>query len=99
MGSTHIYTKNPNYWDKSIQHYAKLVINVYGNISTEVNAIKGGQVNGLPMIDNSANDAVKGSGYTLYPHELDWQGPMILDRGGHLTPRQAQVGWPPTVPN
>ena len=92
IGSTYVYTKNPNYWNKSIQHYAKLVINVYGNISTEVNAIKGGQVNGLPMIDNSANDAVKGSGYTLYPHELDWQGLMILDRGGKMTPALAKVG-------
>jgi peptide/nickel transport system substrate-binding protein len=84
IGSTYVYTKNPNYWNKSIQHYDKLVINVYQNTSTEVNAIKGGQVNGVNMIDNSANDTVKASGYTLYPHELDWTGLMLMDRTGKM---------------
>ena len=91
VGSTYVFTKNPNYWNKSVQHYDKLVINVYQNASTEVNAIKGGQVNGLPMIDNSANDTVKGSGYTLYPHELDWQGLMLFDRNGKMDPALAKV--------
>jgi peptide/nickel transport system substrate-binding protein len=86
IGSTYVYTKNPNYWNKSIQHYDKLVVNVYQNIITEVNAIKGGQVNGLPMADNSANATVKASGYTLYPHELDWKGLLIMDRAGKLAP-------------
>jgi peptide/nickel transport system substrate-binding protein len=91
IGSKYVFKKNPNYWNKSIQHYDSLVINVYQNISTQVNAIKGGQVNGLPLIDNSANDTVKGSGYTLYPHELDWQGIMLLDRAGKMVPALAKV--------
>jgi len=91
IGSKYVFKKNPNYWNKSIQHYDTLTINVYQNISTQVNAIKGGQVNGLPLIDNSANDTVKGSGYTLYPHELDWQGIMLLDRDGKMVPALAKA--------
>lgn len=91
IGSKYVYTKNPNYWAKDTQHYANLVINVYGNITTEVNAIKGGQVSGVNLFDNSANDQVKASGYALFPHELDWTGLMILDRAGTMNPALGNV--------
>jgi peptide/nickel transport system substrate-binding protein len=91
VGSKYVYTKNPNYWAKDQQHYANLVINVYGNISTEVNALKGGQVNGLNLADNTANDQLRASGITLFPHELDWQGLLIMDREGKMNPALANV--------
>jgi peptide/nickel transport system substrate-binding protein len=84
IGSKYVYTKNPNYWAKDQQHYANLVINVYGNISTQVNALKGGQVSGLNLADNSANDQLKASGIQLFPHELDWQGVILMDREGKM---------------
>ena len=86
VGSKYVYTKNPNYWAKDQQHYANLVINVYGTISTEVNALRGGQANGLNLVDNSANDQLKGAGLTLFPHELDWQGIILMDREGKMNP-------------
>ena len=91
IGSKYVYTKNPNYWAKDQQHYAGLVINIYANITTEVNAIKGGQVSGLPLFDNTANDQVKGSGFTLFPHELDWTGLLLMDRAGKLDPALGNV--------
>jgi len=56
-----------------------------------VNALRGGQVSGLNLADNSANDQLKGAGVTLFPHELDWTGIMILDRGGKVNPALADV--------
>lgn len=91
VGSKYVYTKNPNYWDKSRQHYAQLVINVYQSIATQVNALRGGQVNGLNLADNSANDQLKGAGIALYPHELDWTGVMLLDRSGKMNNALADV--------
>jgi len=84
IGSKYVYKKNPNYWAKDEQHYANLVINYYENITTQVNAIRGGQVNGLNLADNSANDQVKGAGYSLFPNELDWTGLMLMDRDGKM---------------
>ena len=91
IGSKYVYTKNPSYWAKDQQHYSNLVINVYGNISTQVNALKGGQVSGLNLADNSANEQLKASGITLFPHELDWQGLLIMDRAGKMNPALANV--------
>ena len=91
IGSTYVYTRNPNYWNKSIQHYAKLVINVYQTLSTQVNAIKGGQVNGLNLLGQSANDTIKGGGYTLWPHQLDWAGLILFDRQGKMNPALGKV--------
>jgi peptide/nickel transport system substrate-binding protein len=91
IGSKYVYTKNPNYWAKTDQHYANLIINVYQNISTQVNAIRGNQVSGLNLLDNSANTQITASGYTLWPVELDWTGLMILDRAGKLNPALANL--------
>jgi peptide/nickel transport system substrate-binding protein len=67
------------------------LITVYGNISPQVNALKGGQVSGLNLADNSANDQLKASGITLSPHELDWQGLLIMDRLGKMNPALAKL--------
>lgn len=91
IGSKYVYTKNPTYWAKDQQHYANLVINVYQTVATQVNALRGGQVNGLNLADNSANDQLKGAGLSLFPHELDWTGIMLLDRGGKMNPALADV--------
>lgn len=91
VGSKYVFTKNPNYWAKDQQHYSTLVINVYGNISTQVNALRGGQVNGLNLFDNSANDQLKAAGIQLFPHELDWTGLMLLDREGKMNPALSNV--------
>jgi peptide/nickel transport system substrate-binding protein len=86
IGSKYVYTKNPTYWAKDQQHYANLVINVYGTLPTQVNAIKGGQVNGVNLLGNTANAQIKASGYTLFPHELDWTGLLLMDRAGKMNP-------------
>ncbi len=91
VGSKYVYTKNPNYWAPDQQHYSNLVINVYTTTPTQVNAIAGGQVSGLNTIDNSANDQIKSSGYTLYPVELNWAGLLLLDRNGKQAPALAKV--------
>jgi len=91
IGSKYVYTKNPSYWAKSQQHYDGLVINVYSAAATQVNAIKGGQVSALNLLDNTANDQIKAAGYTLFPHELDWAGILIMDRAGKTNPALAKV--------
>lgn len=91
VGSKYVYTKNPTYWAKDQQYYSNLVINVYGTISTQVNALRGNQVNGLNLLDNSANDQLKGAGITLTPNELDWAGLILYDRAGTMNPALGKV--------
>jgi len=91
VGSKYVFTKNPDYWAPDEQHYENLTINVYDNIQTQTNAIQGGQVNGLNLLDNSANDQIEGAGYQLVTHELDWAGLILFDRAGQLAPELGDV--------
>jgi peptide/nickel transport system substrate-binding protein len=91
VGSKYVFTQNPKYWAPKEQHYKNLNINVYDNIQTQTNAIQGGQVTGLNLLDNSANDAVKAAGYQLVTHELDWAGLILFDRQGQLNPALGNV--------
>ena len=86
VGSSYAYTANPNYFAKDAQHWKTLTIKVFTTPATEVNAIKGGQVDGMNVIDSSTVAQIKGAGYTVLDHELDWSGLAIFDRGGKLVP-------------
>lgn len=91
IGSTYVYKRNPNYWAPQQQHYAKLVINVYQTTPTQVNAIKGGQVDGLELLDNSAVAQVKASGFSIKSWQLNVIGLYLFDRDGKAAPALGNV--------
>lgn len=84
-GSTYVFTKNPDYWQPSDQHYAKVVMNVFANGSSLLNAIQGGQVNAATTFDNSSLDQIQAAGFDTHPLELNWAGLLLLDRNGSMT--------------
>ena len=86
VGSSYTFTKNPNYWNKTDQHYDKLVLKVFNDPTAMLNAVKGKQLNGAKLINNDFIDQVKGSGYSLVDWELDWTGLILLDRAGKMNP-------------
>ena len=91
VGSTYVYDKNPDYWAPDSQHYDELVINVLDSLTTQVNAIQGEQVDGVPLADPSANEQVEASGFEVTSHELDWEGLLLFDRQGQVNPALADV--------
>jgi peptide/nickel transport system substrate-binding protein len=90
-GSTYVFTKNPNYWDKASQHYEKLVLKVFSDPTAMLNAIKGNQLNGAKLSNNDALDQITATGFTLNPFELDWSGMVLMDRAGTLNPALGNV--------
>jgi peptide/nickel transport system substrate-binding protein len=91
VGSAYVFNQNPDYWAPDEQHFETLTINVYDNAQTQLNAIQGGQVDGLNLLDQTAGDQIEAAGYTLVPHELDWQGLILFDRAGQLSPELGDV--------
>lgn len=83
-GTSYVYTANPKYWDKSLQHYKKLVINVYSDPTSALNAIKSGEANGVKLVTNDSLNQVEAAGWTVNKNELDFQGIMLYDRGGEM---------------
>jgi peptide/nickel transport system substrate-binding protein len=86
VGSSYEFTKNPKYWDPSIQHYDKLVLKVLRDPTAMVNAIRGNQLNGAKLVNNDALDQIKGAGHSLITWENGWVGLILYDRAGKLNP-------------
>jgi peptide/nickel transport system substrate-binding protein len=84
-GTSYTYTKNPDYWNPDLQHYETLKINVFGDPTAGLNAIKAGEVNGMKLVNNDNLAEVEGAGWTVNANELDFQGLLLLDRAGTMS--------------
>lgn len=91
VGSTYVFTKNPDYWAPEAQHYAKVVMNVYTTPTAVLNAMKGGQINGGPLTDNAMISQVESAGYTANGQQLNFFGLLLFDRDGSIAPELADV--------
>ena len=91
-GSKYVFNKNPNYFAKDQQYFGKVVMNVLSTAQTELNAIKGGQVDGLNVIDPTIIAQIKTTqGFSVVQQDLDWAGIALLDRAGKDTPALKDV--------
>jgi peptide/nickel transport system substrate-binding protein len=82
--SVYTFKANPGYWNKGAVKYGSVVLKVIADPAAMINAIKAGEINGGNLINNDALDEVKGAGYSLLSHELDWAGLTLVDRDGKL---------------
>jgi peptide/nickel transport system substrate-binding protein len=85
VGSSYVFTANPNYWDKPEQHYSKIVMNVYSSATTVLDAIEGGQVNAANTFDDTTIPQIQNAGFTVYPLQLNWAGLSLFDRTGKMS--------------
>jgi peptide/nickel transport system substrate-binding protein len=85
VGSSYVFTANPNYWDKPEQHYSKIVVNVYTTATTVLDAIEGGQVNAANTFDDTTIPQIQNAGFTVYPLQLNWAGLSLFDRNGTMS--------------
>ncbi|GAB2728237.1 ABC transporter substrate-binding protein [Arthrobacter bambusae] len=90
-GTSYSYHRNPNYWDKSLVHYANLVLNVYGDQTSLLNAIKSGQLNAANTADNNTLTEIQAAGYKVNPLQLNWAGLILFDRAGTTNPALKDV--------
>ncbi|WP_457100603.1 ABC transporter substrate-binding protein [Microbacterium sp. P5_E9] len=90
-GTSYAYTKNADYWNPDAQHYDEVVINVLGDVTAALNAIKAGEANGVKLANNDNLAEVEGAGWTINANELDFQGVLLLDRAGTQQPELADV--------
>ncbi len=89
-GSQYTFTKNPNYWDKSLQRFDKIVIKPMKDENARLNALRSGQIDGM-IASAKTVQAAKGAGVDVQTVPGDWQGLTLLDRAGTLTPELGKV--------
>ncbi|MGO4586859.1 ABC transporter substrate-binding protein [Arthrobacter sp. 2RAF6] len=90
-GTSYSYHRNPNYWDKGLVHYDNLVLNVYGDQTSLLNAIKSGQLNAANTADNNTLTEIQAAGYKVNPLQLNWAGLILFDRAGTTNPALKDV--------
>lgn len=90
-GTSYVFTKNPDYWNPDAQHWDTVTMNVLADPTAGVNAVQAGEVDTMVLTDNNNLDQIEAAGFTLAASELNFQGLLLLDRGGELNPAMGDV--------
>jgi peptide/nickel transport system substrate-binding protein len=91
VGSSYVFVRNPHYWDPASVHYDTITVNVYEDDTSMLNALRGHQLNGAGLNDNTTLPQVQQAGYKTYPTFLNMDGLYLWDRGGKLNPALGNV--------
>lgn len=91
VGSSYVFDRNEDYWNPDAQHYEKLILQVYTDPTSLLNAVQGGQVNVAAVSDPTAIPQMEGAGFTANEFLLNWNGFLIMDRAGSVVPALGEV--------
>ncbi|WP_440152458.1 ABC transporter substrate-binding protein [Arthrobacter sp. SAFR-179] len=89
-GNSYSYKSNPDYWNKGLVHYDNMVLNVYPEQTSLLNAVKAGTLNGS-LIDISMIQEAEAAGYKNNSFEGNWTGLILFDRAGKTNPALKDV--------
>lgn len=91
VGSTYAYTAKDDYWDAEWVQYDEIVISLYGDATSLMNAVKGGQVDATASQTPTQIAEAEAAGFTANTSEQDWTGFLLVDRLGQLNPALGDV--------
>ena len=83
-GDTYTFVKNPNYWDKSRQHFNKVTVKIIANASSMVQAMRAGQIQAA-LGDPTTISAAKGAGLQVIAPPQALTGLNLMDRAGTVS--------------
>lgn len=83
-GDTYTFVQNPNYWDKSRQHFEKVTVKVISNPSSMVQAMRAGQIQAA-LGDPTTLAAAEGAGLQVIAPPQALTGLNLMDRAGTLS--------------
>ena len=87
-GSQYVFTKRANYWNKDLQKFDKVTMKFLADVTARTNAIVSGQIDATLLDPKTSKQAVA-AGLTLTTSQVDWQGLLLMDRDGKVTPELA----------
>lgn len=90
-GSSYVFTRNPDYWNKAAYPFAEVDIKVIANPSTMVNALKNGQIDGMYGTAGQVADVKAGGVVVNSGPPVSWDGFFLNDRAGKQVPQLADV--------
>jgi peptide/nickel transport system substrate-binding protein len=90
-GTSYVFDKNPDYWNPDVQHYETITMSIISDPTAMVNAIQAGEVDAAVLSDNNNLEQVESAGFEIQASELNFQGLLLLDRGGEIDPALGDV--------
>lgn len=91
IGSTYVFTAKDDYWNADAIQYDEIVINLYGDATSLMNAVKGGQVDASASQTPTQIPEAEAAGFTANIRESDYTGFLLVDRDGTLNPALGDV--------
>lgn len=90
VGTTWVYTRAEEYWGEDLP-YEEIAINVFDNENAIVNGVRTGQINAAILQDVDQQAVVEPDPEIVtQPQDIDYQGIILFDRDGHITPELAE---------
>lgn len=91
FGTKWVYTRNAAYWGTKLP-YDTLTMSVFNNETAIVNGLKTGQLDTALLQTADQEAAAKADpSLTTTPEQFDFQGLLLFDRGGAVTPALKDV--------
>jgi peptide/nickel transport system substrate-binding protein len=84
--NTYTYTPNPYYYDKSAIHYNKMVIKVFTDTNSALQALESGQIQLMIGDAQTAKSLTGNSQINVLSSEVYWSGIWLMDYNGQATP-------------
>ncbi|GAT74961.1 ABC-type dipeptide transport system, periplasmic component [Microbacterium sp. HM58-2] len=91
VGTSYSYTANPDYWDPDAIKYDNLTINIIGDNTAVLNAMKAGEANAGLLRDKEMRIGVEAAGWSSVDANANWWGLVLSDRDGTIAPELADV--------
>jgi peptide/nickel transport system substrate-binding protein len=91
QGDHYVYVPNKYYWDQSAIHYKKIVIRVIAQTTSELEALKSGQIDAMYADASTATSAESASGLKVLAKPVSVDGVYLMDRDGTVTPALKDV--------
>lgn len=90
VGTTWVYTRAEEYWGEGLP-YDEIAINLFDNENAIVNGVRTGQINAALLQDVDQQAVVEPDPEVVtQPQDIDYQGIILFDRDGHITPELAE---------
>ena len=88
-GTTYTYLPNKYYWNPSAIHWKKIVIKVFTDSNSALQALESGQVQVMLGDPTLATTAISAGGVNVLASPVQWSGMIIADHGGQVVPALA----------
>lgn len=89
--TSYTFVKREDYWNPEVQHYDKIIMRVFQDPTSMLNAARAGEINYAKLASAESYPEAEGAGWALNLNELDFEGLLLLDRAGTMAPELGDV--------